>query len=221
MTRRRQNLRGAQDDERGVGVAMTKSIMPDHPILELLRKRWSPRAFADRPVEPTKLQSLLEAARWAPSSSNEQPWNFLVATKDNRAEFDRMLACLFEKNQSWAKNVPVLMITVAAKNFAHSGKPNRHAFHDIGLAVSDMITQATALDLFVHQMAGFSPDKARETYSIPDTHEAVTAIAVGYLGDPNTLPDDLRERELERSTRKPLNQFVFTRKWGESAEWAG
>jgi len=200
---------------------MSKIINPDHPILDFLRKRWSPRAFADRPVEPTKLQSVLEAARWAPSSSNEQPWNFIVASKDNAQEFDRMLACLFEKNQAWAKNAPMLMISVAAKNFAQSGKPNRHYFHDVGLAVSDMITQATALDLFVHQMAGFSPDKARETYGIPETHEPVAAIAVGYLGDPDLLPGDLRERELKPSTRKPLKEFVFTGKWREPAPWTG
>ena len=198
---------------------MAKIIQPDHPILDVLRRRWSPRALAHRPVEPTKLQSLLEAARWAPSCFNEQPWSFIVATKDDAEGFARMLGCLVEKNQSWAKNAPVLMISVAAKNFAHSGKPNRHHFHDVGLAVSDMITQATSLDLFAHQMAGFSPEKARETYNIPETHDPVAAIAIGYLGDPNTLPDDLRERELKQSTRKPLSDFVFTGKWGEPASW--
>jgi nitroreductase len=198
---------------------MTKIITPDHPILDVLRKRWSPRAFADRPVEPTKLQSLLEAARWAPSCFNEQPWSFIVATKDNPPEYERLLACLVEKNQAWAKSAPVLMISVAAKSFAQTGKPNRHWFHDVGLAVSDLVTQATVLDLFVHQMAGFSPDKARQTYGIPETHEAVAAIAIGYLGDPNSLPDDLRDRELKEQTRKPLKDFVFTGKWGDSAPW--
>jgi nitroreductase len=198
---------------------MTKIITPDHPILDVLRKRWSPRAFADRPVEPTKLQSLLEAARWAPSCFNEQPWSFIVATKDNPPEYERLLACLVEKNQAWAKSAPVLMISVAAKSFAQTGKPNRHWFHDVGLAVSDLVTQATVLDLFVHQMAGFSPDKARQTYGIPETHEAVAAIAIGYLGDPNSLPDDLRERELKPQTRKPLKDFVFTGQWVDTAPW--
>jgi nitroreductase len=198
---------------------MTKIITPNHPVLDVLRKRWSPRAFADRPVEPTKLQSLLEAARWAPSCFNEQPWSFIVATKDNPPEYERLLACLVEKNQAWAKSAPVLMISVAAKNFAQTGKPNRHWFHDVGLAVSDLVTQATVLDLFVHQMAGFSPDKARQTYNIPDSHEAVAAIAIGYLGDPNSLPDDLRDRELKEQARKPLKDFVFTGKWGDSAPW--
>jgi nitroreductase len=198
---------------------MTKIITPNHPVLDVLRKRWSPRAFADRPVEPTKLQSLLEAARWAPSCFNEQPWSFIVATKDDPTEYERLLACLVEKNQAWAKSAPVLMISVAAKSFAQTGKPNRHWFHDVGLAVSDLVTQATVLDLFVHQMAGFSPDKARQTYNIPDSHEAVAAIAIGYLGDPNSLPDDLRDRELKEQTRKPLKDFVFTGKWGDSAPW--
>jgi nitroreductase len=198
---------------------MTKIINPDHPILDILRKRWSPRAFADQPVEPTKLQSLLEAARWAPSCFNEQPWSFIVATKDDPDQYQRLLSCLVEKNQSWARSAPVLMISVAAKNFAQTGKPNRHWFHDVGLAMSDLVAQATALDLFVHQMAGFSPDKARQTYNIPESHEAVAAIAIGYLGDPNSLPADLHERELKEQTRKPLNQFVFSGKWGEPAPW--
>src|SRR5215208_4639816 len=104
-----------------------------HPIHDLLRRRWSPRAFADRPVEREKLLSVMEAARWAPSSFNEQPWSFLVATKDRPDEHARMLECLAEKNQTWAKAAPVLMISVASLHFARNGKPNRHALHDVGL----------------------------------------------------------------------------------------
>jgi nitroreductase len=191
-----------------------------HPIHDLLRKRWSPRAFADRPVEREKLLSLLEAARWAPSSNNEQPWSFIVATRDRPEEFARLLGCLVERNQTWAKAAPVLMLSVAATVFARNGKPNRHALHDVGQSVADLTAQATALGLFVHQMAGFSMDKARETYGIPGTHEPVAAIAVGYLGDPSTLPDDLRERELVLSTRRPVSEFAFEGAWGRPAGWA-
>jgi nitroreductase len=192
-----------------------------HPIHELLRRRWSPRAFDPaRPVEPHKLRSLMEAARWAPSSNNEQPWSFMVATKDDADQFGRVLACLVERNQSWAKHAPVLMITVASKVFSRNGHPNRHAFHDLGQAVSDLTVQATSVGLYVHQMAGFSADAARQTFGIPETHEAVTAVAIGYLGDPNQLPDDLRQRELAPTTRKPITDFAFEGKWGETADWA-
>lgn len=185
-----------------------------HPIHDLLARRWSPRAFADRPVERDKLLSLLEGARWAPSSNNEQPWHFIVATKDDPEGFARLLDCLVEKNQSWAKAAPVLMMSVASTVFSRNGKPNRHALHDVGQAVADLTVQATALGLYVHQMAGFSVDKARETYGVPATAEPVAAIAVGYLGDPGTLPPDLREREGVLSTRKPIEEFVFTGAWG-------
>ena len=199
---------------------MSRLAKTDYPIHELLQKRWSPRAFADTPVEPDKLKRLLEAARWAPSSNNEQPWHYIVATKDEPEEFGRLLACLVEKNQSWAKAAPVLMLSVASTVFARNGKPNRHALHDVGQAVADLTMQATSLGLFVHQMAGFSVEKARETYGIPETAEPVAAMAVGYLGDPNVLPPDLREREMALSGRKPIGEFVFSGVWGRGAEWA-
>jgi nitroreductase len=190
-----------------------------HPIHDLLRRRWSPRAFADRPVEREKLLSLFEAARWAPSSSNEQPWHYIVATKDDPEEFARLLGCLVEGNHRWAKGAPVLMLSVASTAFARNGKPNKHAFHDVGQAVANLTVQATSLGLFVHQMAGFVPEKARETYSIPENMEPVAALALGYLGDPNTLPDELRQRELTLSARKPIGEFVFRGAWGTTPEW--
>ncbi len=200
---------------------MEKLADTDHPIHELLRRRWSPRAFAPRPVEPEKLRSLLEAARWAPSSFNEQPWTFLAATKENAAEFERLLSCLVEGNQKWAREAPVLMISVAAHYFERNHKPNRHAFHDVGLAVENLVIQATALGLAVHQMAGFSPERARELYEIPKESEAVAAIALGYPGHPESLPEGLRAREAAPRTRKPIKDFVFTGRWGEAAPWVG
>jgi hypothetical protein len=112
------------------------------------------------------------------------------------------------------------MITVASTVFGRNGKPNPHAFQDMGQAIADLTVQATAMDLYVHQMAGFSPDAARQAYGIPETAEAVTAVAVGYLGDPNLLPEDLRQRELTPTTRKPITDFVFEGKWGQTADWA-
>jgi nitroreductase len=196
---------------------MQKLAETRYPIHELLRERWSPRAFADRMVEPEKLRSLLEAARWAPSSFNEQPWSFIVATKEHAGEYERLLSCLVEGNVRWAQHAPVLMLSVARLAFERNQKPNRHAFHDVGLSVENLVIQATALGLAVHQMAGFHVDKARELFSIPDGHEPVAALVLGFPGDPAGLPEDLREREVAPRIRKPLESFVFSGQWGQSS----
>ncbi len=185
------------------------------PIHDLLARRWSPRAFSDRPVEPEKLRSLLEAARWAPSSYNEQPWAYLVATQEDPVEYARLLSVLVEGNVAWAQRAPVLMLSIAKLNFDRSSKPNRHAFHDVGMASASLIFQATALGLVVHQMAGFSVEKARELYGIPEGWDPVAALALGYQGKPDSLPEHMRGKELAPRTRKPLEQFIFTGRWGE------
>ena len=196
---------------------MEKPAPVDHPIEEILKRRWSPRAFSDRRVEHQKLQSLFEAARWAASSFNEQPWSFIVATKDNSEEYATLLSCLTEKNQQWAQLAPVLMVSVAKLTFEKNGKPNRHAFHDVGMAVANMIVQATAFGLYVHQMAGFSVEKVRETYSVPEGFEPVAAIAIGYPDDPNVLPEQFRQQEIGPRQRKPIVSFIFETKWGETS----
>src|SRR6266702_6198279 len=126
---------------------MEKLAETQYPIHDLLRRRWSPRAFSDRRVEPDKLRSLWEAARWAASSFNEQPWSFIVATRQKQEEHARLLSCLVEKNQQWARLAPVLMVSVAKLKFEKTGKPNRHAFHDVGLAMGNLLVEATALGL--------------------------------------------------------------------------
>src|SRR5829696_8377952 len=194
---------------RGLSSPMPPLRDADHPVHDLIRQRWSPRAFAERFVEPEKLLSVLEAARWAPSSNNEQPWHFVVATRERPEEYARLLGCLVEKNQAWAKAAPVLMLSLASTVFSRSGKPNRDALHDVGQAVALLTLQATALGLYVHQMAGFSVDAARQTYNLPETVEPVAGIALGYLGDPGSLPEDLRQREVVLSARKPVGEFVF------------
>jgi len=196
---------------------MEKPAETQYPIEEILRRRWSPRAFSDRLVEPEKLQSLFEAARWAASSFNEQPWNFIVATKQNAEEHARLLSCLVEGNQRWARAVPVLMVSVAKLNFDKTGKPNRHAFHDVGLAMGNVLVQATAVGLFVHQMAGFSPEKVREIYGVPEGFEPVAAIAIGYSLAADELPEAFREFDLGARRRKPVSSFVFEAHWGETS----
>ena len=184
-------------------------------IHDLIAHRWSPRAFESKAVEPEKLRSLFEAARWAPSSYNAQPWYFIVGTKDNPENYKRVLESLVEFNQSWAKQAPVLALSVAKLKF-DDGKPNRHAFHDVGQAAANLSLQAEALGLSVHQMAGIDPEKARKLFDIPADYEAVAGIAIGYAGEPASLPDGLRERELAPRQRKPLDSFVFTGQWGKS-----
>jgi nitroreductase len=199
---------------------MEKPAETTYPIEPLLQRRWSPRAFAERPVEPEKLLSLWEAARWAASTANQQPWYFIVATKEDAAEYARLLSCLRENNQQWASRAPVLMVSVAKLTFDANGQPNRHAFHDVGLAVANLIVQATALGLFVHQMAGIYPDRVRELYGIPEGFEPVAGIVLGYLGDPAALPEDLRQREVAPRVRKPLESFVFQGAWGQTSPLA-
>jgi nitroreductase len=190
-----------------------KKAMTDHPILQVLAERWSPYGFDDRPVLADDLLSLFEAARWAASSYNEQPWNYIVATKENSKEFDQLLSCLVEANQAWAKAAPVLVLGVVSLRFAKNAKDNRAAVHDLGLASGNLVMEATTRGLSVHQMIGILPDKAREIYKIPEHYEAWTAMAIGYKADPATLPDALKERDLAPRQRKPLNEFVFTGHW--------
>lgn len=191
-----------------------KKASTDYPIHELLAGRWSPYAFDDRPVPEADLRSLFEAARWAPSSYNEQPWSYIVATKHDPEQFQRLLSCLVEGNQVWAKGAPVLVLGVVSLRFARNAKDNRAAVHDLGLAAGNLLLEATARGLFVHQMIGIVPEKARDVYKIPEGSEAWTALAIGYLGDPTNLPDRLRERDLAPRQRKPLSEFVFSGKWG-------
>ena len=187
----------------------------DYPIHELLSRRWSPRAFAERPVEREKLLSLLEAARWSASSSNMQPWHFVVVSRHEQPEaFQRLLDCLMPGNQIWAQHAPVLMLSVANLE-GRRGRENSYALHDVGLAVQNLIVQATALDLHAHQMAGFDKEAARQAFHIPDTHQPVTVTAIGYLGDPKNLTDELRERELAPRERRPLRDYVYGGAWGE------
>jgi len=195
---------------------MEKPAVTDYAIHELLSRRWSPRAFGSKSVDQATLASLLEAARWAPSCFNEQPWAFIVGTSESPADHAKVLQCMIEFNQSWAKAAPVVMLTVAHNLFEKNGKANRHAFHDVGLAMGNLTVQATSMGLEVHQMGGIVPEKAKELFAIPEGWEAVTGVAIGYPGDPATLSDQLRERELEPRTRKPQSAFVFGGKWGQA-----
>jgi nitroreductase len=195
---------------------MQKPAPTDFPVHNLIRDRWSPRAFADKPVEPAVLASLFEAARWAPSSNNEQPWAYLVATTDDAENFGKAVGVLVEFNVSWAKQAPVLVIAVARRNF-QNGKLNRNAFYDTGAASALLSVEATARGLAVHQMAGFDHAKAKHVFEIPEDCEPIAAIAIGYPGDPESLNQKLRDREVAPRTRKPLTEFVMSGRWGHTS----
>ena len=193
---------------------MEKPADTMYPIERVIASRWSPRAFEERPVEPEKLKRMFEAARWAPSSNNEQPWRFLAATRDNQSDYDTLFGCLSQGNAKWVFRAPVLMLSVASLFFEDDGKPNRHALHDTGMAVENLVLQATSLGLQAHQMAGYDVEKARRECRIPSGFEPVAMIANGYPGDPSILPDYLREREVKPRERQPIGDFVFTVDWG-------
>ena len=199
---------------------MQKPAPNDFPVHELIRERWSPRAFSDKPVPEDILRSLFEAARWAPSSSNEQPWAYVVAARDDNESFEKMLSVLVEFNAAWAKSAPVLAIAVAHLVFAKNNAPNRNAQYDTGAASALLSVEATALGLAVHQMAGFDPQKARQVFGIPSGWEAIAALAIGYPGDPASLPQPLKDRELAPRTRKPIAEFVMAGHWGHTAPFA-
>ena len=193
---------------------MEKPAPIRYPINELIQRRWSPRAFADRPVEPQLLHSLFEAARWAASSYNEQPWGFILAHKHDAEEFEPIADCLIEANV-WAAEAPILMITLAKLTLDRNDKANRHAYHDLGQAVANLLIQATDLGLFVHQMGGFSQDKARENLRIPNSWDPVAGLALGYPGDPEDLIPELRDKEFEPRSRRDFEEFVFQGVFGE------
>lgn len=187
------------------------------PIAPYLAQRYSPRAFSEQAVPAAVMGSLFEAARWAPSCFNEQPWRFVFAHRADSEAFARLGSCLMEANQRWAMAAPVLLLSVAKTAFSRGDRPNRHAWHDVGLAVENMAVQAHALGLGVHQMAGFDAAKVRVAAAIPDGYEPVAMIAIGYPGDADKLPEDLRARELAPRERKPLATMAFAGTFGAAA----
>ena len=183
-------------------------------ILKEISSRRSIRAFDPKAVPDNLLRSLFEAARWAPSSANEQPWRFMVAKKENKAEFELMLSCINDRNRVWASSAAVLLICMTRLYMTEKNFPNKHAYYDLGLAVGNLSVQATSMNLFMRQMGGFHPEKAVSVYSIPNDFDPVSMIALGFNGDAETLPEALREREKYPRVRKPLRDLVFEKTFG-------
>jgi len=187
---------------------MTQTILAEPTLHPLLASRRSPRAFALRPVPAGAIASLFEAARWAPSANNLQPWAFAHGVKGTDA-YDGFAACLKDTNAVWVTAAPLLILALE-RPVKPDGSPHPHARYDLGQAVAHLTVQASALDLLVHQMAGFDAERARTAVAIPPDLVPVTLVAVGYLGDPATLPPALQERERTPRVRKPLGEIVLT-----------
>ncbi len=192
------------------------TTLPLHPHLI---HRWSPRAFSPQKVSVEQLTSIFEAARWSPSSSNEQPWRFVVGCKGDET-YERIFSTLVEFNQLWAGTAPVLFLAIAKKTSNKNPEvENRSARYDLGQSLAYLTFQAMEEGLFVHQMAGFDTQKAAELFHVPSDHEVVTVSAVGYEGDPEVLHPNLKESELAPRERKPLSELVFSTRFGETASF--
>jgi nitroreductase len=184
-------------------------------VEEIILKRWSPRSFADKPVSSADLTKIFIAASWAASSVGEQPWRFLVGRKGD-ATYAKIFDALVERNQGWAKSAPVLILSAGKRTFTQNGQPNSYALHDTGAASANLSLEATALGLHTHGMGGFDKEKARANFGIPEEFEVGAVWALGYLGDPAVLPEQMRQMETSPRTRKGLHEFVFA-EWDEPA----
>lgn len=189
-------------------------VLIKNMMLSIIQNRRSTVCFDNRPVPLEILKELFEAARWAPSSFNQQPWRFITGNKGT-SSYNKIFDCLSEANQIWAVNAPILLVTVAQSNFSHNSKPNMHAWHDTAMAYSNLVNQATSLDLYLHPMAGFSSQKIIENFFILDDFKPVIAAALGYKGTCENMPESLISRENRKRERMELNEFVFEEKWGK------
>jgi nitroreductase len=196
-----------------------KIAQTDHDVHELIRHRWSPRAFdAKRPVPRAELLRLFEAARWAPSSRNEQPWRFLILDRDGMpTEWRALFDTLTTNNQVWAAAAPVLVLAAVRTSYEDSGIANQMSWYDAGQAVSLLTIQATSQDLAIRQMEGFDRARARAAFAIPAEFEPGVAIAIGYPGDPATLSlEKHKAAETQPRKRRSINDFVYGGAWGKA-----
>ena len=190
---------------------MIASAIIESPVLDVIKNRRSRRAYSSRPVEPEKIKSLFEAARWAPSSVNDQPWTYIYATKDQGELWNKLFDVLNDNNKLWAKEAPLLVLSLTRKNFIRNGLPNDSAKYDLGSANAFLALQATELGLNIHQMAGYNHQKTIANLNIPDQYQLGVMLAIGYQGDPGKLPDHLKQREAEPRQRYLQEVFVMNK----------
>ncbi len=189
---------------------MIKHANTKYPVDEFIKKRWSPRSFTGEKIPRENILTLFEAASWAASSRNEQPWRFIYGLKDEDESYKKIFDSLVLWNQKWAQSASALALGIAKMNSDYHNKPNDYAWYDLGQAVATMAVQASASGLYIHQMGGFDPEIAREFFNIPEDYTAVVAIAIGYLGKPEELPEDMKDLEIKERTRIPIEKLVFT-----------
>ena len=197
---------------------MQKPAITAVSINDLIQNRWSPRAFSGAPISKETLTKLFEAARWASSRFNLQPWRFIVASNDDAEAFEKLASCLFERNYEWASQSSAIVAVVASLKRKPDSDPNPALMYDVGLAVGQMVIEAMSNGLYVHQMAGIDRDKIKERYSVPDAHEIICCLAIGEMGDVANLSEFQRDREGAPRERKPLSELVFSGEWGQAAE---
>lgn len=195
---------------------MKKPADTTYPINEFSRERWSPRAFADIPVEPEHVAALLECARWAPSAGNEQPWRFLIGFRGD-GTWEKLFSTLTGWNRQWAGMAPVLLLVTGKEKTGARDKVNEWFAYDCGQAMAHITVEAARLGLFTHQMGGFSAEQAVELFSIPPGYRPLTVMAIGYYGNPQELPEELREREVSPRMRKEMGEIVFSGRFGDPA----
>lgn len=200
---------------------MTRPILikEDQRLHPLIEQRRSIYAYSDEPIGEEQIQRLFEAAHWAASSRNEQPWRFVYATHDTPELYQRIFESLNEGNRIWAGRAPLLIASLVNKYNTFNGTPNAYAWHDLGLAIGNLTLQATDEGLYLRQMGGFNRAQLIENLEIPAEFEPVTVLAVGYPGDVNDLPEMLRQRQLASRQRKPLEDLVFHGKWDNPVHW--
>lgn len=184
---------------------LTKSAEVEAPILDVIKNRASKRAYANKAIDPEVVKTLFEAARWAPSSVNEQPWRYLYASNDQTELWLKLLDVLHESNRVWAQQAPLLILSMARKNYLRNNRPNSTAVYDLGAANAFLTLQATALGLNVHQMGGYDREKAKASLNISDEYDLGVIMAIGYPGNPHELPAHLIQRE-----HLPRERFVQT-----------
>jgi len=184
-------------------------------IHHLITDRWSPKAFDDRPLDMKQIRLLFEAAKWAPSGRNAQPWRFIYATRE-MPEYEVFLDLINEDNRIWAARAPLLVLPLAQAISTYKNRRNRLAFYETGMAVGNLLIQATAMGLYVHQMGGYDAVRAMTVLGIPDRYEPMAMMAIGYKGDPGRLPGDVAAWDYRERTRMETDQFMIRGKFEES-----
>ena len=197
---------------------MEKKANTKYTISDILAKRWSPRSFADKMIETEKIQKLFEAARWSASSYNEQPWRFILGIKGKGETYDKIVESMVQFNKDWSILAPVLIVANAKHEYTHNNQSNDAAEYDTGQAVAHLSIQASADGLHLHQMGGFDKQKIKDLFNIPDGYTPQAIIAVGYIGDPKNLPEELAKAEYVERTRKDFDDIVFHEKFGNKTD---